>query len=251
MVAAPVLGTGSARSGGSSPLPPTANMEEPEAYRINWIPFIHAKIWLDSKPLIPRTETEYWVNEVITKLRSSEAKKLSILDLCAGSGAIGVAVLQEIPEAHVDFAEKEIRHHKTIEKNVRENIKNPERRYRIIGGDLFENITDKYDAIMTNPPYIDPKKLGRVQESVLRYEPREALMGGKDGMEIIKRILEESLKHLSPGGLLYIEHEPEQREKIKQLANSLSPSTSLGASYSSCESLPDQFGTIRYSRLIC
>src|SRR3989344_701262 len=213
--------------------------EEPEAYKIGWVPFIHTKIWLDSRPLIPRTETEFWTERAIEEIKS--IPNASVLDLCAGSGAIGVAVLKEIPEAKVDFIEKEVRHHATIEKNIKENEIDTNRA-RVFGGDLLENANGPYDVILSNPPYIDPKKLERVQDSVIEHEPREALMGGNAGIEIIKRILTDAPKHLASPGILYIEHEPEQAEEINKTVQSLL--------YSSYKSLPDQFGVIRYSRLV-
>lgn len=221
------LGRSGVTRGGSNPLLDTMS-EEPEAYRIGWVPFIHTKIWLDSRPLIPRPETEYWVEKVIEEIKHK--RNLKVLDLCAGSGAIGVAILKEIPDAQVNFVEKEIRHHSTIEKNLRENGLESAS-WRILGGDLFQNVTDKYDVILTNPPYINPEKLERVQKSVLDYEPHEALMGGEDGMETIKRILEDAPYYLNPDGLLFIEHEPEQAREIAG------------------QSFPDQYGVIRYSRL--
>lgn len=201
----------------------------PEAYQIGWVPFIHAKIWLDSRPLIPRTETEYWVNGVIQEIKNSGIVNPKVLDLCAGSGAIGVAVAQEISNAQVEFVELDERHHPTILKNLKENGVEG----RIFGGDLFENITDKYDFILSNPPYVD-MSLGRVEESVLNHEPHLALDGGKEGLETIKWILEEASKHLNPNGILWLEHEPEQV-----------PFLSKNPLYQ--DSFKDQYGVERFS----
>lgn len=205
----------------------------PEAYTIGWVPFIHTKIWLDSKPLIPRPETEYWVFEAIKELRSANRKELKILDLCAGSGAIGVAVAQEIPHATVDFVEIDKAHHETIRKNIKENGIE-ENRIRIFGGDLFEQVQDSYDVIFSNPPYID-MSLGRVEQSVLNHEPHLALDGGKEGTEILARIIEAAPAHLRHGGYLYLEHEPEQVEWLLKQPG-------YQASY------PDQYGIHRYTQ---
>lgn len=212
-------------------------MQEPEAYRIGSIPFIHTEIFLDSHPLIPRTETEYWVNEVIKTIHKSQIlnpKSIKILDLCAGSGCIGVAVLKEIRDARVDFVEIDETHHKTIKKNIRENNLD-ESRTRIFGGNLFENITDQYDFILSNPPYVNPELTERIQESVLKYEPEQALFGGKDGLEVIGQILTQIHKHLNLGGILYLEHEPEQ-----VVALSKQPLYH--------DTREDQFGRLRFSR---
>jgi release factor glutamine methyltransferase len=207
-------------------------IELPEAYQIGWVPFIHSKIWLDSRPLIPRTETEYWVNEVIQQIKKSGIKEPKVLDLCAGSGAIGVAVAQEIPDALVDLVELDSSHHDLIRANMRINGVD-ESRVRIFGGDLFENIRDRYDFILSNPPYIN-MSLGRVAESVLAHEPHLALDGGRGGLDIARRILTEAPKHLTLGGVLWLEHEPEQVAALSQ--NPLYEAT-----------FKDQYGQERFS----
>ncbi len=207
----------------------------PEAYQIGWVPFIHTNIYLDSRPLIPRTETEYWVNEFINKSGILNLKSPKVLDLCAGSGCIGVAVLKEMPDAYVDFAELDEKHHSTIAKNIRENDLDSTHT-RIFGGDLFENIADKYDFILSNPPYID-KALNRVEESVKSHEPELALYGGEKGLEVIKGILSKAPDYLNPGGKLYIEHEPEQVQLIMKFSSRI-------------QIFNDQFGISRFSKII-
>ena len=205
---------------------------EPLGYVIGWIPFLRTKIYLDSLPLIPRTETEYWVQKAIEEIQARDIENSRILDLCAGSGCIGIAVLKAIPGAVVDFIEIDSNHHETIRKNIRENGISKDRT-QILGGDLFEQASGLYDLILTNPPYIDP--VGHeIQESVLSYEPHKALFGGESGMELIQRILEQVPQFLKPSGTLYIEHEPEQIFLIQQLIPGTVPH-------------PDQFGVIRFS----
>ena len=115
---------------------------EPLAYVIGWQPFCGTKIYLDSHPLIPRSETEYWAKLVIDEIKTKESPK--ILDLCAGSGCIGVSIAKAIPDSIVDFVEIDKSHHTTILKNIKENGID-EKRTRIYGGDLFENVIDQYE----------------------------------------------------------------------------------------------------------
>lgn len=204
---------------------------EPLAYIIGWMPFCGAKIYLDSKPLIPRPETEFWTARAIEQIKDRENPK--VLDLCAGSGCIGVSVLRAIPGSTVDFVEIEERHRATILKNVAENGINSNRT-KVINGSLFDNIADTYDMILTNPPYIDPDLKGRIQQSVLNYEPERALFGGPGGMELITEILEKAPQFLNDNGILFIEHEPEQAGYIQHLLPDI-------------HSYPDQFGVIRFS----
>jgi release factor glutamine methyltransferase len=203
----------------------------PLAYVIGWVPFCGVKIYLDSHPLIPRPETEYWVNLAIEKIKNIKNPK--VLDLCAGSGCIGVSVLKAIPDAVVDFVEIDESYHATILKNIQENGID-EKRTRIFGGSLFENITDQYDVILTNPPYIDPVLSDRIGAGVREHEPGIALFGGNGGMELIQEILAQVPHFLKSEGMLYIEHEPEQADKIKELLPGII-------------SEKDQFGVVRYS----
>lgn len=203
----------------------------PLAYIIGWVSFCGVKIYLDSHPLIPRPETEYWVHLAIEKIKNIKNPK--VLDLCTGSGCIGVSVLKAIPDAVVDFVEIDESHHATILKNIHEN-KIDEKRTQIFSGSLFENITDQYDVILTNPPYIDPALSDRIGESVLEHEPEIALFGGNGGMELIQEILAQVPHFLKLDGMLYIEHEPEQVDKITELLPGII-------------SEKDQFGVVRYS----
>lgn len=203
----------------------------PLAYIIGWVPFCGVKIYLDSHPLIPRPETEYWVNLAIEKMK--DIKNPKVLDLCAGSGCIGVSVLKAIPDSVVDFVEIDELHHVTILKNIHENGIDINRA-RIFGGSLFENITDQYDVILTNPPYIDPVLSDRIGAGVREHEPEIALFGGNGGMELIKEILAEAPRFLKPEGMLYMEHEPEQVDKIRELLPGIIQEK-------------DQFGVMRYS----
>lgn len=205
---------------------------EPLAYIIGWQPFCNTKIFLDSRPLIPRPETEYLISKIITEL--SDKQNLKILDLCAGSGCIGVALLKALPTSTADFAELDETHHATILKNIAKNGIDTNRA-KIYGGNLFENITNTYDIIVTNPPYIDPELSDRIGENVLKFEPELALFSGSKGMQIIIKIAQNALNFLKSEGFLWIEHEPEQVSQIQQLL----PQS---------EVIQDQFGVERFTR---
>jgi HemK-like putative methylase len=215
---------------------------EPLAYLIGHMPFGPLTISLASKPLIPRTETEYWVERVARAERNSKhGTTRRFLDLCAGSGCIGAYFLHYFPDAYVDFAEIDEQHHETIRSTLARNSLDASHT-TIYGGDLFENIpTDvRYDLILSNPPYIDPE-LNRTDENVREYEPHQALYGGMHGMEIIERIITDAPRYLKADGKLVIEHEPEQCETIASLA------TKHG--FSAVRHERDQYGIFRYSIL--
>ena len=207
---------------------------EPLAYIIGHIPFLGTTMYLDSHPLIPRPETECWVEKIIDTMPKD--KKLNILDLCAGSGCVGIAVLMHRENAHVDFVEIEINHHTTIRKNCDENDLQADR-YSIVGGDLFQHVSKQYDYILANPPYIDPDA-GTIAETVEANEPYTALFGGTDGMRYITRIIAEAPQFLKESGTLLIEHEPSQTKRIQGIAEK---------SFSCVTTHKDQFGVERYT----
>ena len=189
---------------------------EPLAYVIGSIPFCDAIIGLSTHPLIPRTETEFWVTEVIATYRSNGRTPSRILDLCAGSGCIGIALGMAFPSARITFCEIDPLHHALIKENaLRNGI--TEDRITIVGGDLFEHVHDSFDLIVSNPPYIGPA-VDRAEASVRRYEPQLALYGGIEGAEILERILRDTSSHLTADGTLYLEHEPEQSSLLQQRA---------------------------------
>lgn len=220
---------------------------EPLAYIIGYVPFLNTKIYLDSRPLVPRPETEYWVEEAINTIRGGatlplglpEEKKLHILDLCAGSGCVGVVVAKALPTALVDFGELDSKHLPTIKKNLTENGINLNQT-NVVHTNLFSHLPGKYDFILTNPPYIDAS-LNRVEPSVQQYEPYVALFGGEKGLEIIEMLIKDAPAHLSPGGQLWIEHEPEQSADIQTIG------TKHGFSVTTHK---DQFSVERYSVLV-
>ncbi len=191
---------------------------EPLGYVIGHIPFLNCQIWLDSKPLIPRPETEFWVELAISGIKKMTSQAPSVLDLCAGSGCIGTAVAKAVPVVNVDFSEIDVHHLPTIEKNLKTNGINPYQS-NIIQSDLFQNVTKKYDFILSNPPYIDPV-LDRTETAVKSHEPHLALYGGQNGLELINKIITTAPTHLNPEGQLWLEHEPEQSAAIKHIGGS-------------------------------
>ena len=110
-------------------------------------------------------------------------------------------------------------------------------RIRILEGNLFERVTDRYDFILSNPPYINPELKDRIEESVLEHEPAQALFGGKEGMVFIHKILSKIGNYLNKDGILYIEHEPEQTRALSSYPGYLN----------TCK---DQYSIERFSRFI-
>lgn len=194
---------------------------EPLAYVIGWVDFLGARIDLSEHPLIPRPETEWWTEQLIAMLkeqRGSDAP-LRILDLFAGSGAIGIALARAFPHATVasaDISEAAIR---SVRTNANANACDD--RVAAIRSDLFSAIDGVFDVIVANPPYIDPKHPETVEPSVLAHEPHEALFGGERGLATIARFLSDAPTFLVPGGAIAMEFGLGQEHAIAEIAAEL------------------------------
>lgn len=196
--------------------------DEPLAYVIGFQPFLGLKIYLDSHPLIPRPETEWWTDQMITTLTNRETiegsfgeRPTRLLDLCAGSGAIGCATLARLSGAHVYFGEINPAHETTILKNIRENWLD-EARADVRIGDLFAPFSDmRFDRIAINPPYVPAGR--ELPQSVAGHEPPLALYAGEDGLTVIRRISEELPRHLTEGGEAWIEVDSAHAETAREL----------------------------------
>jgi len=203
--------------------------EEPLDYIIGWREFLGCQIDLTARPLIPREETEYWVKQVIKDIKSGE-----VLDLFAGSGCIGLAVLKNCPRTRVIFGEKEEKFCQQIKKNLKIN----KLKGKVVKSNIFSNITGQFDYILANPPYIPRGSRYKVQRSVLKWEPAVALFGGQDGLVLIKKFLEKAKHHLRPEGKIFMEFGDGQKTAITFLLKSLN--------YSNFEFGKDQFGKWRW-----
>lgn len=185
------------------------------------INFLNCKIDLSKKVFIPRLETEFWVEKAILEIKNwkSKIENLCILDLFAGSGCIGLAVLKTCRELcrRVDFADIDENAIEEIKINLKQNNIKKER-YRIIKSNLFENLKpEQYDIIFANPPYVALNRIDEVDKEVLENEPWISLFAGTDGMAIIEKFLKDVKKYLKKNGVAYLEFDPFQKEKIKKI----------------------------------
>lgn len=185
---------------------------EPLDYVIGFTEFLGCKIDLTCRPLIPRFETEFWVNEMLPHVKSNTR----ILDIFSGSGCIGLAMLTKIKNSQVVFAEKNDRALAQIKKNIKINHRD-KKRFWIIKSDIFSRVNGRFDYIFANPPYIPINRRLKIQKSVLKYEPREALFGGQDGIKYIKKFLKQAPNFLITGGKIYLEFDSPQKKSIEKL----------------------------------
>jgi len=190
----------------------------PIEYEKSFIKFLNCKIDLRNRVFIPRIETEFWVKKAIKELKIENCKlKIDALDIFAGSGCIGIAILKNIKNSFVDFVDIDKKAIGQIKINLKLN-KIPRERYRIYKSDLFEKIKNKnYNYIFANPPYVAKERLKEVQPSVLKYEPKTSFLAGKRGLFYIRKFLKEAKKFMKPGGIIYLEIDPQQKDEIKNI----------------------------------
>jgi len=190
---------------------------EPLAYVIGWVPFLGLRINLDSRPLIPRPETEAWTEELHARLTEKFGDQpFTFLDLCAGSGAIGLSVLARFPLARVRFSELVPEHAMLIRRSIDENNLDASRA-TVHTGDLFDAFPSdqRFDMIATNPPYVPETRT--LDRSVTDFEPRVALYAGEDGLDLVRRIAHEASNRLESSGELWMECDIDNIEEAKEL----------------------------------
>ena len=172
---------------------------EPVQYILRRADFMGMRLYVDERVLIPRQDTETLAEAAIVALQGKRGA--SVLDLCAGSGAIGLSIATLVPGARVTLADASAGALDVARKNARELNADVE----IRKGDLFQAVRgERFDLIVSNPPYICSAELPELQREV-RFEPVMALDGGADGLDFYRRIAADVGAHLNPGGSVYLE----------------------------------------------
>lgn len=178
---------------------------EPLQYIIGVQEFMGLPFRVNEHVLIPRQDTEVLVEQVLGVIKGRELEKPEILDMCAGSGAIGVSLAFERPDAQVTMADISTEAISVAMDNAQLN--GVFQRCTFVTGDLFDALPGwkKFDVIVCNPPYIKSDVIETLQPEVRDHEPRRALDGGKDGLTIYRRIAKEAGAHLVSHGVLALE----------------------------------------------
>ena len=188
-----------------------------EGYPLQYIThkqeFMKLNFYVDENVLIPQPDTEILVEEVLKIYNKKyKGKEVKILDLCTGSGAIAISLKKYIELSEVtaiDISSKAL-------EIVRRNAENNGVTINFIESDMFEKINDKYDIIVSNPPYIERGFLKCLPKEVQK-EPMIALDGGPDGLEFYREISNKAYKHLSNDGVLVMEIGYNQKECVTEI----------------------------------
>ena len=177
--------------------------------------FMKLMFYVDENVLIPRPDTEILVEEVIELAKSINAKK--ILDLCTGSGAIAVSLAKYIEGSQITATDISRKALSIAKLNATNN--NVEDKITFVSSDLFQNISEeKYDIIVSNPPYIKRKVIKTLDKEVKR-EPIIALDGGNDGLDFYKKIIGNAYQYLKYKGYLCLEIGYDQKDEVIDLIN--------------------------------
>ena len=217
------------------------NSKIPIEYERGYTKFLNCKIDLRNRVFIPRIETEFWTGKAIQELVGKKNSELRILDIFAGSGCIGISILKNVKNRLVDFADIDKKAIEQIKINLKLN-KIPSQRYRIYQSNLFEKIKNKnYNYIFANPPYVAKERIKDVQLSVLKYEPKTSFLAGKKGFFYIKKFLKEAKRFMKPGGIIYLEFDPEQKNDILNILKK--------ENYKNSRFFKDQFKKWRFAKV--
>ena len=179
--------------------------------------FYNRKFKVTEDTLIPRPETEEWLEQVLADLPQ---EPLTVVDIGTGTGIIGLTVKLERPADDV-----------TITDISKEALDVAKENAQVLGaevtaelGDLFDPLVGKkFDVIISNPPYISEDEINVMDQSVLDYEPKSALFADEDGLAIYKRMAESIEKYLKPNGRIYLEIGYQQGDSVSRLFKNAFP----------------------------
>ena len=185
---------------------------EPMAYILEEKEFWSKNFFVNSDTLIPRPETELMVEKCINIFKK---KRISILDIGTGSGCILISLLSELKDSKgvgIDIskkalivAKKNLKIHKMINK------------IKLYNKSLDDKFNQKFDLIVSNPPYIRTNEIKNLKEDIKRYEPIIALDGGNDGLDLIKKVIYKTEYLLKEKGMLALEIGNEQFKKVSKI----------------------------------
>lgn len=185
---------------------------EPVQYIINKCEFMSLMFHVEKGVLIPRADTEILVEAVIDRLDKN--KKLSVADLCCGSGCVGISIAYYKKNVNLffyDFSETAI---DLTRKNAKSLL--DDRKFLITKMDLLSDFpTESFDCVVSNPPYIETSQIGILDKKVKCFEPREALDGGGDGLNFYRRIASEA--RLNNGGFIAFEIGFNQGDSVAEI----------------------------------
>lgn len=166
--------------------------------------FMGLEFYIDERALIPRSPLAELIDGKFEPWWSQESEPQSILDLCCGSGCLGLACKYQFPDSDILLADIDEDALDVAEINIEGFGLDESDEVLVVQSDLFDNIAESFDIIICNPPYVEREEQDFLPEEYL-HEPQQALIAGDDGMDIVSRVLQEAADYLNPNGLLIME----------------------------------------------
>lgn len=202
---------------------------EPLQYIVGNTAFMGLPFKVAPGVLIPRQDTETLVEDALTIINDGhirreiyglEKKSWDVLDMCTGSGAIGVSIAKLGEKVNVTMSDVSSDTLSMAKENAKLN--GVDKSCKFVEGSFFEPFakrfgSKKFDMIISNPPYIPTEVIGTLQREIKEYEPRIALDGGLDGLNAYRAIAAGVAKHLKPGGILLLEIGHDQSEQVADI----------------------------------
>jgi len=194
---------------------------EPVAYIVGHKEFYGLDLFVDNRVLIPRPETELLVEKAI----EISQRQAVVADVGTGSGAIAVSLAVHLPRILVYATDASPGVLEVAARNCRRH--GVEDRVHLLQGHLLEPLPEPVDLIAANLPYVSESELAQLPPEINCYEPREALDGGPDGLDHIRRLLAQAAGHLKPGGVVLLEIGATQGEAVVALAKHRFPAAKV------------------------
>lgn len=216
---------------------------EPLAYILGQWSFCGLELTVTPEVLIPRDDTAAVTELAVEALRRMDDVPLRVLDLCTGSGCIGLAIAHQVEKARVTLADLSQDALKVAKKNV-SDLKLTGR-VKTFEADVMQpapKFLGQFDLIVSNPPYVTDAEILTLQPSVRYYEPRMALCGGEDGLDFYRAILKNYTPALKDGGVICFEFGLGQETAVGELLRA--------AGYSDLEFRKDYGGIVRAVRAV-
>ena len=204
---------------------------KPAQYIIGHVDFFGMQLKVDERVLIPRPETEELVELILAE---NSEENLKVLDIGTGSGAIALALAKNRPDWSVTAADIS----QDALELASENARNQNLNIFFKKSDCFAEISEKYDIIVSNPPYISREDESEVGLNVLHSEPHLALFADEDGLAIYRKMAEDAKDYLKDGGKIYLEIGYKQGQSVPDLFRKHLPEKRI-------RTLKDQFGQDR------
>ena len=185
---------------------------KPLQYITNKQEFMGLNFYVDENVLIPQPDTEILVEKAIEIAETTQKNK--ILDMCTGSGCIAISLAKNINNVQITAVDISNSALNVANKNAINN--NVENKIKFINSDMFNNIEEKFDIIVSNPPYIETETINKLEIEV-QNEPHLALDGGIDGLKFYKIIANNAFEYLNENGYLLLEIGYNQQKSVTQL----------------------------------